>query len=84
MKKRGKQYKSTDKKIIPQDIKICPFQSNGEEEVACSPRCMLFRANKRKGYECPFSEMTSISWLLRESGQKNFNYKNNNQYYGGR
>ena len=46
---------------------ICPFMSTPDREVACTPRCKLYR-QVRKGYECYFMEMQSISWNTRQRG----------------
>lgn len=43
---------------------ICPFMSSPEREVSCSPRCKLFRG-ARRGYECYFMELQSISYNVR-------------------
>lgn len=56
-----------DRKEIPKDMKICPFQSTPDEEVPCTNRCALFRSGKQAGYECPISELTSMSWVLKGS-----------------
>lgn len=50
---------------LPSDIKLCPFQSSPDKEVACNSRCVLFRQGKQRGYACPMSEMTSVSYMLR-------------------
>lgn len=62
LKKRQNQNK-----IIEAVPPICPFMSTPEKEVSCTPRCKLFR-NARKGYECYFMEMQSISWNTRKQG----------------
>lgn len=46
--------------------KICPFMSSLNQQVACTPQCKLYRA-ERKGYECHFMELQSISWSLRQN-----------------
>jgi len=43
---------------------ICPFMSTPEADRACTSRCKFYRANK-KGYECPFSELSCISYNLK-------------------
>ena len=40
--------------------KECPFR-----DQVCNSNCKLFRSNK-KGYECPFQEITSMSWNLND------------------
>ncbi len=40
--------------------KECPFR-----DQVCGPHCKLFRSSK-KGYECPFQEVTSMSWNLNK------------------
>ena len=44
--------------------KICPFMSTADKLVACTPQCKFYRADK-KGFECYFMELRSISWSLR-------------------
>lgn len=46
------------------DMKICPFSTSTAGIIYCTPRCALYRSGKAKGYECPFSELTSMSWFL--------------------
>ena len=41
--------------------KICPFMSSLNSQVPCTPQCKLYRAGK-KGYECHFMELQSISF----------------------
>ena len=65
-KKTELQKNRGEKKMLKGGMKLCPFQSNPNEEVACSPRCVLYRSSKQAGYECPLSEFTSMSWLLRQ------------------
>lgn len=62
------------------DEKICPFMSTPTNLVACNSRCMLYRQGKAKTYECPFIELTSISWTMRgkytsTQKHKDYNYK---------
>ncbi len=59
--------KKRTKKRIPKDMKICPFWSTPDEEVPCSARCALYRSGKQAGYECPLTELTSMSWVLKGS-----------------
>jgi len=76
MKKINKVIKKNRRKNkLPNDIKVCPFQSTPEREIACTPRCALFRSAKQKGYECPLSEITSISWIARQLFDNNNKYK---------
>ena len=49
--------------------KLCPFMSDGHCEVACSPQCKLYRADK-KGYECYFMVLQSISWFLKKQNEE--------------
>ena len=51
--------------------KLCPFMTSPDEQVACTPQCKIHRADK-KGFECMFSELASISWSLKD---KNKYYK---------
>ena len=44
--------------------KLCPF--SGE---VCGPHCRLFRAD-RPAYPCPFQEIPSMSWNLRNLVKK--------------
>ena len=46
--------------------KICPFMSTPEVDCACTSRCKFYRA-KKKGYECPFSELSCISFNLNKT-----------------
>lgn len=39
--------------------KECPFR-----DQVCDSRCRLFR--DKKGYECPFMEVSSISWNFKK------------------
>ena len=43
--------------------KMCPFR-----DQVCNSRCRLFR--DKKGYECPFMEINSISWNIRDAVKK--------------
>lgn len=63
-KTKARYAKANQNGELPEDIKICPFQSTPEKEVPCSSRCALYRANKQKGFECPISELTSMSWVM--------------------
>ncbi|MCK5466842.1 hypothetical protein KAI56_05110 [Candidatus Parcubacteria bacterium] len=45
--------------------KLCPFMSNAKYQVACTPQCKIYRASK-KGFECRFAELSSISYSLNE------------------
>lgn len=47
--------------------KICPLMSNGSEKVECNSECVLYRSDKQEGFNCPFTELSSMSWLMRES-----------------
>ena len=40
--------------------KICPFR-----DIECNSRCKLYRDNNR-GFECPFQEIPSMSWNLKD------------------
>lgn len=44
--------------------KECPFSGK-----VCSSRCKLFRSN-HPGYECPFNEIPSMSWNLKDLVRK--------------
>jgi hypothetical protein len=74
-KLKEKNFKKSSKGKLQKDVKLCPFQSNEKEEVACSPQCALFRGTKKAGYECPFSEITSISWIVRQAFESKNNQK---------
>lgn len=54
----------------PQEMKICPFSTSAAGIIYCTPRCALYRSGKQKGYECPFTELTSMSWLMKGSPRK--------------
>lgn len=43
---------------------ICPFMSTPKIFVHCTDRCKFFKSG-RKGYECIFQELGSISWNTR-------------------
>ncbi len=45
--------------------KICPFMSTLEADRACTQQCKFYRTNK-KGFECPFSELSPISYSLNK------------------
>ena len=45
--------------------KLCPFMSNAKYQVACTPQCKIYRANK-KGFECRLVELSAISYSLNE------------------
>ena len=49
--------------------KLCPFMSNAKYQVACTPQCKIYRADKGE-YGCAFSELTSISWGLNGKKKK--------------
>ena len=53
------------KKNQPKSMKICPFRGGLKEKVPCTSECALYRSEKRKGFECPFTESTTISWRLK-------------------
>ena len=48
------------------NIKFCPFR---ECKKPCDPNCMLHRPEK-KGFECYFMELQSISWWLSKKFKK--------------
>lgn len=48
--------------------KICPLMSDAKYQVACTPQCKIHRADK-KGFECLFSELASISWNLKNKNK---------------
>lgn len=56
--KKNKGKKGKEKLRNPNE-KMCPFR-----DQVCDSRCRLFR--NRQGYECPFMEISSISWNLRD------------------
>lgn len=58
LRKNAKKNNDGDSKN-PND-KECPFSSK-----VCSSHCKLFRSN-RQGYECPFQEIPSMSWNLKD------------------
>lgn len=78
IKKRIKEIKkeSKDKKIItiPDDMEVCPFMSTPTHEIACTSRCALYKGKGKKGYHCPLTELSSISWLMKGSPGAN-NYR---------
>jgi len=50
--------------------KICPFSmSHPDGPKPCTPQCILYRPKKR-GYECYFMELQSISWFLKKGKPK--------------
>jgi hypothetical protein len=66
MKERVKKTQERySKESDPQDMKICPFSSSAAGIIYCTPRCALYRSGKQKGYECPFTELTSMSWFIK-------------------
>lgn len=48
----------------------CPFTSTPEKAHPCNPNCALYRSGKKPGYACPFSELTSMSWVIKGSPKK--------------
>lgn len=54
------------RKELKNDQKICPFQSTPDQEIPCSPRCVLYRSNKAIGFHCPLSEITSMSFRIKQ------------------
>lgn len=51
--------------------KICPFMTSVAGVIYCSEKCALYRHGKQKGFECPFTEMTSMSWYIKgQPGRK--------------
>ena len=52
------------------DMKICPFSTSAAGVVYCTPHCALYRPGKQKGYECPFTELTSMSWFIKGQPHK--------------
>lgn len=67
----AKNHRENKTQELPDDIKLCPFQSTPDCEIPCTPRCSLFRGNKPRGFECPLAELTSISWQLAGKPQAN-------------
>lgn len=57
-------------KPFPQEYKICPFMSTGGNLMPCNPSCAIYRSGKQKGYECPFTELTSMSWFIKGQPHK--------------
>jgi hypothetical protein len=45
--------------------KLCPFRGDAKHQVACTQQCKIHRPEK-KGFECMFSELASISWSLKD------------------
>ena len=64
---------SAPRQELPDDIKCCPFQSSPDCEVPCTSRCALWRPGKNRGYECPISELTGMSWIMKGSPAKGQN-----------
>ena len=62
--RENSQNNSGDDKLENPNEKKCPFR-----DIACGPHCKLFRANKQ-GYECPFQEIPSMSWNLKNLVKK--------------
>jgi len=48
----------------PTSDKLCPFMSDANNEVSCTPICKLYKHNAH-GYECPIQELNAISFSLR-------------------
>lgn len=48
----------------------CPFTSTPEAKQPCNPDCALYRSGKQPGYACPFTELTSMSWMLKGAPRK--------------
>lgn len=74
--KEARKNKTAEKKEkgngkIYVDGKICPFMTSPDEQVACTSQCKIYRSNKDgNGFECPFSELSSISWKLKGKGKE--------------
>ncbi len=62
---KDKQQKNPQEPAVPP---ICPFMSDPKRQVSCTDDCKLFRESRR-GYECYFQELQSISWNTRGRGQ---------------
>lgn len=62
---RKRQEKNPQEPAVPP---ICPFMSDSKKQVSCNEDCKLFRETRR-GYECYFQELQSISWNTRRRGQ---------------
>ncbi len=79
IKKRIKKIKQDNnnkkKTTIPEDMEICPFMTTPDNEAACNPRCAIYKGAGKKGYHCPLTELTSISWVLKGSPQAKNNYR---------
>lgn len=63
-----KKFKPSDynRQELSSDQKLCPFQSNPDQEIPCSPRCALYRDKKAIGFNCPLSEITSMSFRIKQ------------------
>ena len=68
LKKRQKL--ASKKLVLPSHVRLCPFQSSPDEEVACTPKCAIYRQKAVPGFNCPLIELTSIGWTLKGSPNK--------------
>lgn len=71
--KFNKRFNPSDykRKELQKDQRLCPFQSSPDQEVPCSPRCALYRKEKTIGFNCPLSEITSMSYRIKVISEKN-------------
>jgi hypothetical protein len=48
----------------------CPFSSRAGAPVYCNSGCALYRKNKVDGFNCPLTELDSMSWIMRGKPQR--------------
>jgi len=61
-----KKSKKPDLSPIHPPKKICPMMSNGQDKVACTSDCMLYRQKKSgSSFVCPFQELPTLSWNMK-------------------
>lgn len=69
-----------ENKILPDNIKFCPFVTTPNEEYPCNPKCAIYRNGRGQNFACPIAELPNISWHLagrpgRGTAQNNGRYQ---------
>jgi hypothetical protein len=56
--------KKFERRQIAAHESLCPYQSDPTAEVACNPKCALYRKGKAQAFVCQHTEFTTISWAI--------------------
>jgi hypothetical protein len=58
-------HEKYNRKELPNGYKLCPFQSSPECEIPCNSRCAIYRESKDSRFNCPLSEISSMSFRVK-------------------